>query len=46
MADNIKERIEKLEMAIFCLECKDHWTSADWQNMDKMKAKLAELKAQ
>lgn len=44
--NNIKERIEKLEMQIFCLECKDYWTSEDWQDMNKMKAELAELKAQ
>ena len=44
--NNIKERIEKLEMRIFCLECKDHWTPKDWQDMDAMKAELAKLTAQ
>jgi hypothetical protein len=44
--NNIKERIEKLEMQIFCLECKDHWTNQDWKEMDRMRAELAELKAQ
>lgn len=37
--------IEKVEREIFILECKDHWTPADWEENRKLCAKLRELKA-
>ena len=42
--NNTKERIEKLEMQIFCLECKDHWTPKDWAEKNRINRELAELK--
>lgn len=36
--------IEKVERAIFILECKDHWTPADWRESDRLESKLRELK--
>ena len=38
------ERIEKLEMQIFVLECKDHWNTKDYEDYAKMNAELRELK--
>lgn len=36
--------VEKVERAIFILECKDHWTSADWSEMSRLQSELRELK--
>ena len=42
MATN--ERINQLEMAIFCLECKDYWNAKDFAKYDEMCAELRKLK--
>lgn len=41
----IKERIEKIESELFCMEFKDHWTPADWAERNKLQKELADLRA-
>ena len=41
---NNNERINKLEMAIFILECKDHWDGKDWNKYNELTAELNKLK--
>lgn len=44
--ENIAQQIEKLETAIFLLECTDHWTTADYKRYSELNAELRRLKAQ
>ena len=44
--NNIKEKIEKIENALWIMEFKDHWTPADWAERNRLNRELAELKAQ
>lgn len=44
MVNNIKERIEAIERALWIMEFKDHWTPADWAERAKLNAELAKLK--
>ncbi len=46
MTNDIKERIEKIENALWIMEFKDHWTPADWAERNRLNRELAELKAQ
>ena len=40
------ERIDQLKMAIFVLECKDHWDSKDWSKYYDMNAELNRLESE
>ena len=42
----MKERIERLENALFGLEMKDRWSSADYAHMSRLRAELRKLKAE
>lgn len=46
MTNDIKEKIEKIENALWIMEFKDHWTPADWAERNRLNRELAELKAQ
>ena len=46
MTNDIKERIEKIENALWIMEFKDHWTPVDWAERNRLNRELAELKAQ
>jgi hypothetical protein len=34
---------EKLELALFILECKDHWTDADWKEYHEIQENLKKI---
>jgi len=34
---------EQIEMALFILECKDHWDNKDWAEYDKLRKELETL---
>ena len=41
----MKENIERIERAIFILECKDHWNDKDYAEYNRLNNELRELKA-
>ena len=40
----LKEKIEKLENTLFCIDLIDHWTKEDYELQDKYSKELKELK--
>ena len=44
MSRDLKEELVKVEMAIFSLEMKDHWTEADFQRQRELEKEKDNLK--
>lgn len=39
----MKETSEQIKQALFILECKDHWTEADWRENDRLTYELNQI---